>query len=65
MAPTASVLELAAEAPWSFLIGAIVGFVVGTRFNLTRRDDGEPVELPPPVPLPPSTSRRRRRRRGP
>jgi len=50
------VWEVAADAPWSFLIGGVVGFLAGQTFQLRRRDgDQHDVTLPP--------TRRQRRRR--
>lgn len=34
----ADVWALAASAPWSFLIGAAVGFTIGARFRIERRN---------------------------
>jgi hypothetical protein len=34
----ASVWDLAASAPWSFLIGGIVGFALGASFTITRKN---------------------------
>ena len=37
----ATVWDTAAQAPWSFLIGAAVGFIIGASFTITRRKGGE------------------------
>lgn len=34
----ASLEEIAAMAPWAFLLGCIVGFVAADRWRITRRD---------------------------
>jgi hypothetical protein len=34
--------QIAATAPWSFLIGAVVGFLLANRFRLIKRNgDGD------------------------
>jgi len=30
--------DVAASAPWSFLIGAAIGFVIGARFRISKRN---------------------------
>ena len=35
---TAAISDVAATAPWAFVIGCAVGFVVGARFRITKRN---------------------------
>jgi hypothetical protein len=36
-----SVSDVAAVAPWSFLVGAVGGFVVGARYRISKRKDDD------------------------
>ena len=38
---TATAFDVAAEAPWSFLIGAAIGFFVGAKFTIIKRNGKE------------------------
>jgi hypothetical protein len=40
----ATVSEIAETAPWAFVLGVAVGFVIGARYRIEKRnggDDGE------------------------
>jgi hypothetical protein len=34
----ASLADVAAAAPWAFLVGCVVGFVVGARYRISKRN---------------------------
>jgi hypothetical protein len=42
MSALASLLDVALAAPWGFVIGGAVGFVVGARYRITRRNGHPP-----------------------
>lgn len=37
----AAASDIAEAAPWAFLLGLIVGFVVGARYRISKRPDND------------------------
>jgi hypothetical protein len=40
----AAASDIAEVAPWAFLVGAVIGFVIGARYRISKRPDREDPE---------------------